>query len=141
MDFWTSFRHEIRWCFGVAKGCGQGLKAAVWRQQQQQQKKFPSNRGLVCNRGLDLMWHFGNYFQTLGIIISKAVRSALQPLNPNPIIAPLPATKRCEYCIVNTERFAWQWLQLHLLANTKQFIAASHRETQQLCWFNFLLPS
>ena len=36
VDFWTSFRHEIRWCFGVAKGYGEGLKAAVWRQQQQQ---------------------------------------------------------------------------------------------------------
>ena len=30
VDFWTSFRHEIRWCFGMAKGCGEELKAAAW---------------------------------------------------------------------------------------------------------------
>ena len=30
VHFWTSFRHEIRWCFGVARGCGEGLKAEAW---------------------------------------------------------------------------------------------------------------
>ena len=30
VHFSTSFRHEIRWCFGVAKPCGQGLRAEVW---------------------------------------------------------------------------------------------------------------
>ena len=40
VDFWTSFRHEIRWCLGVAKGCGEALKAAVSRQQQQHQQRL-----------------------------------------------------------------------------------------------------
>ena len=31
VHFWTSFRHEIKLCFGLAKGCGERLKAAaVW---------------------------------------------------------------------------------------------------------------
>ena len=28
VHFSASFRHEIRWCFGVAKPCGQGLRVA-----------------------------------------------------------------------------------------------------------------
>ena len=30
VHFWTSFRHEIRLCFGVVRGCGEGLKAEAW---------------------------------------------------------------------------------------------------------------
>ena len=30
VHFWTSFRHEIRWCFGVARGCGERFGAEAW---------------------------------------------------------------------------------------------------------------
>ena len=28
--FRTSFGHEIRWCFGVARGCGERFEAEAW---------------------------------------------------------------------------------------------------------------
>ena len=31
VHFWTSFRHEIRWCFGLARGCvGRSSGAEAW---------------------------------------------------------------------------------------------------------------
>ena len=34
VHFWTSFRHEIRWCFGLARGCvgrSSELKLGAWQ--------------------------------------------------------------------------------------------------------------